>query len=515
MSILGELGETLAGQAINPKLLNVLRVFGSGLVKSGILKPASTAAREVGEMSGLIGSRQTMRAVSPSQLPEVVRGLVGKVQPSSLRPEFQNIVEAAAQKTAASMPKTAAPGIRGLSPLITNRTPVQGPRVPPLQGPNPVEGFRVPLQGEQLDMFSGFNRLTNPKGAVTAEGTKIGGVTFNPADVMPEGVYTQRIRELARSKGIPEELFIEQMRRPGASLSEAVDFASIPSQTGLFAKPAEFGMYQARNLIKNNMTNLVELVRNNPRLAAGLGIAIGGAGTAYGISEFIGGDAGAPEIPLRTPMGPTTESADVGGLINDPQAVKNRQTNIAQQIAESMTPSARANIPTPTYRGAEGQTVITTRGEDEALRAAKQQYTKPQAQLREYYAQRERYAGFPANKAEIVSELTKRGVLDSPQLVAWASSNPELAYELLRKATGSNTLPSQQLPQQTQKVITAPAGSNNANNIIGNTSAASQAAVDGTQGASDLRSFTTPQITDEVRGLDPALIYALQGRNLI
>lgn len=214
-------------------------------------------------------------------------------------------------------------------------------------------------------------------------------------------------------------------------------------------------------------------------------------------------------------MGPTTESADVGGLVNDPQAAQNRQANTAQQIAESMTPSARANIPAPTYRGAEGQTVITTRGEDEALRAAKQQYTKPQAQLREYYAQRERYAGFPANKAEIVSELTKRGVLDSPQLVAWASSNPELAYELLRKATGSNTLPSQQIPQQTQKVITAPAGSNNANNIIGNTSAASQAAVDGTQGASDLRSFTTPQITDEVRGLDPALIYALQGRNLI
>jgi len=30
-----------------------------------------------------------------------------------------------------------------------------------------------------------------------------------------------------------------------------------------------------------------------------------------------------------------------------------------------------------------------------------------------------------------------------------------------------------------------------------------------------LRSFTTPQISDEVRGLDPALIYALQGRNLI
>jgi hypothetical protein len=99
--------------------------------------------------------------------------------------------------------------------------------------------------------------------------------------------------------------------------------------------------------------------------------------------------------------------------------------------------------------------------------------------------------------------------------VAWAGANPALAYELLRKATGSNTLPSQQVPQETQKVITTPAGSNNANNMIGNTSATAEAAVLGTQGASDLKNFTEPQLNDEIRSLNPALIYALQGRNLI
>lgn len=372
---------------------------------------------------------------------------------------------------------------------------------------------RVPLEGRQLDLFSGFNRLTNPKGAVTEEGFKIGGTTFNPADVMPEGAYTQRIRELARSKGVPEELFIEQMTKPGQSLAEVVDFAAIQPRTGLMSGPVEFGTYQARNLIRNNMGNLAELVRTNPRLAAAAGLT--GVAGAAGLYAATRPGATEPETPLETPMGPTTESVDVGGLVNDPQAAQNRAAAAAQELAAAMDPSARAVIPTADYTGAGGQTRITTRGENEALTAAKQQYTKPQQQLQQYMTQREAYAKFPANTAEIVSELSKRGVLDTPQLVTWAQSNPTLAYELLRKATGSNVLPSQQVPQQTQKTIMAPAGSNNANNMIGNTQSTAEAAVGGTQGASDLRTFTEGQLVDEIRQLDPALIYALQGRNLI
>ena len=106
----------------------------------------------------------------------------------------------------------AQPAMRAARPAATA---VSNAPVAPPAAPN-----SVPLDGRQLDMFSGFNRLTNPKGAVTAEGFKIGGTTFNPSDIMPEGIYTQRIRELARSKGVPEELFIEQMTRPGASLAE-------------------------------------------------------------------------------------------------------------------------------------------------------------------------------------------------------------------------------------------------------------------------------------------------------
>jgi hypothetical protein len=275
-----------------------------------------------------------------------------------------------------------------------------------------------------------------------------------------------------------------------------------------------------RNLLGSTIRNLSEFVRENPLETVAIGSTALGAGglLAYAMQQQRGQqNLAAPEAALETPMGPTTESADAGNLINDPQAAANRQARIAREMADAMDPSARARatMPKPVYRGAEGQTVIITPGRDEALTAAKQQYTKPQRELQDYYKQREAYAGFPANKAEVISELTKRGVLDSPQLVAWAGANPELAYELLRKATGSNTLPSQQVPQETQKVITTPAGSNNANNMIGNTSATAEAAVLGTQGASDLKNFTEPQLNDEIRSLSPALIYALQGRNLI
>jgi hypothetical protein len=366
----------------------------------------------------------------------------------------------------------------------------------------------VPLEGRQLDMFSGFNRLTYPKGTVTAEGTRVGGLTFNPADVMPEGQYTQRIRELARQKGIDENLALEQMRRPGQNLAEEMYSTEIPRGTGMFAGPTQFGVYQARNLIGSKLADLSQLARENPNLVAGL--AAGGAGLGIGTYALTRpGTPVAPEVPAETPMGPTTETVDAGGLINDPQAAQNRLSAI-QQIAAAQEAGARAELPQPIYRGADGQTVIVTRGENEELRAAKQQYAKPSAgqdNLRKYYSQREAYAEFPKYKEEIISELAKRNVLDTPELVTWARSNPTLAYELLRKATGSNVLPSQQTPQAKQTVIGTPMGTNTSNNAVGFSTAAGLEIVSNTQGASDIRASTRPQVYEEIGAVDPRFAY--------
>jgi len=501
---------------VNRQLLEILKIFGSGLVKSGMLKPGGAVTREVGE-AAIKAAKPAARQGSllPAlQSTQPGRSIYGpKISPADvdyramLRPNPRAV-------DAPQIP--AAPSRDQLNLFETAPAPAPAFKTTPMQGP--VSKTAEELYANDPGTYRAINELAKRATAYYGKPVSVDDL------VSPAG--TNFLRNLEENLSGASAL----VRSPGGGMRPPAGAAAIqmtekggavvPSPGGLLDEfiqrgGARRGVEDVVDVDVRELSNAMGGVRqgNLGKLGLALGIP-GGLAAAFAAGRFTAPTA-VPEAPLETPMGPTTESADAGGLVNDPQAAQNRQANTAQQIAESMSPAARAIMPAPVYRGAEGQTVITTRGEDEALRAAKQQYTKPQAQLREYYGQREQYASFPANKADFVSELAKRGVLDSPQLVTWANANPELAYELLRKATGSYTLPSQQIPQQTQKVITAPAGSNNANNIIGNTSAAAQAAIDGTQGASDLRSFTTPQIIDEVRGLDPALIYALQGRNLI
>lgn len=361
--------------------------------------------------------------------------------------------------------------------------------------------LQQPLEGRQLDMFKGFNRLTYPAGTKTAEGIKVGGRTYNPADVMPEGAYTQRIRELARSKGVPEELFIEQMRRPGPSLADEIDFASIPSQTGLFSGPAEFGAYQARNLLRQTGVNLADLIKANPRLSAAIA---GGAGlglAGYGVSQMVPGAPQAPVLP-----GPTTGGIEMGlGPNADPTS-----RTLAQLIAENMAmgPGTVSELGTPQYTGAERTPIITRGDADEALNAAKSQYIKPTSALDKYYRQRDVYANYPAHKSMIIGELQKQGVLDTPELVTWAGANPSLAYELYRK------LPSQQSIQPKEVVTTTPIGTDLEKAAIGNSVNEALSAVNGQVGASDLSNVTTantnlkisPMPTDIVGFIQRALL---------
>lgn len=148
-----------------------------------------------------------------------------------------------------------------------------------------------------------------------------------------------------------------------------------------------------------------------------------------------------------------------------------------------------------------GQVVITTprsRARDEALNEALQNaqaatgLTKPQADLLRYYQQREAYAEFPSNKAQIVKEFAALGGrYAQPDMSAWASANPELAFELMQKMKGK--LPSQQMPQAQQ--ISRPVtemGTDTQRNAVGNAQTAGVAATQGDQGSYDLQQATTP-----------------------
>ena len=148
-----------------------------------------------------------------------------------------------------------------------------------------------------------------------------------------------------------------------------------------------------------------------------------------------------------------------------------------------------------------GQVVITTprsRARDEALNEAIQNaqaaagLTKPQSDLLRYYQQREAYAEYPSNKTQIVKEFTAQGGrYGQPDMAAWASANPELAFELMQKMKGK--LPSQQMPQAQQ--ISQPVtemGADTQRNALGNAQSAGVAATMGDQGSFDLQQATTP-----------------------
>lgn len=511
----------------NPQVLRLVKIFGESLVKSGMLKPLGSAAREAGEavesaLPRLIGggareageaARYTQRSlIGDLQRTQPGRSVYGpKVSPADV--DYRAMLRPSPR--AADVPSLPAPAPRGqLSLFEAGPAPVPAFKTTPVQGP--ISRTAEELYASDPGTYRSISELARRASAYYGKPVSVDDL------VAPGGTkFLQNLEENLRgAAGI--------VRSPGGAMRPptaggAVDLAErggslVRSPGGNLAeyiKNIRGAADETLDVDVRDISNAMGGVRqgNLGKLGLALGIP-GGFAAAFLAGRGTTPEPAAPEAPLQTPMGPTTESADAGGVVNDPQAAQNRQANLAGQIAASMSPGARANIPAPTYRGADGQTVITQRGEDEALTAAKQQYARPQNALAAEYARRRQFAEDPRNKAQIISQLAQRGVLDTPELVAWAGQNPALAYDLLRKA-GGGTLPSQQVPQPVQKVITAPAGSNTANNMIGNTAATAEATLGGTQGASDLRGFTSPQFADEVQRLDPALIYALQGRNLI
>ena len=113
--------------------------------------------------------------------------------------------------------------------------------------------------------------------------------------------------------------------------------------------------------------------------------------------------------------------------------------------------------------------------------------------IAEYYGARQKYAGQPDVGASVQQQLSERGLLGTPELQKWATSNRGLAYELLQREMGQRSIPSMQSQPMSQGVsVGSEMGSNNANNAQGYAENASASSVLGSQGASDLADATKP-----------------------
>jgi len=119
----------------------------------------------------------------------------------------------------------------------------------------------------------------------------------------------------------------------------------------------------------------------------------------------------------------------------------------------------------------------------------------------EYYAAREAYA----TQAPVRQALMKfaGGFSYDPaqaaQLEKWAGQYPMLAYELQRRSLINPAANQQTSESVTTTTVTTPMGSQIDANAVGNAEATAEAAVNPTQGNTDLRAVTTPQEQPQLR----------------
>jgi len=365
----------------------------------------------------------------------------------------------------------------------------------------------TPLEGNQLDLFSGFNRLRYPAGTTTAEGFRVGGSTFNPADVMPEGAYTQSIRELARSRGIPEEVFINQMRNPGQSLADVADYSAAQPQTGLFSSPASFNLYRARNLLNSNIGNLGELVKGDSAFstAARYGAGLGGATASLaGVNALMSS--------YVNPMGPTTADPEVGAKLPSvtgsdpvvsagaPLATANLPGTVNPPDPSALEPAARIPAASPGVSGA-GQVIIRTNDGESNYRqavanaASQVRASAPMSEAAKMYAAERSAATGPGQQSATLESLRAMGapavgIEAEADLDAWVERNPVLAYRLMQR---SRTMPSQQMPVAKQTEITSEAGTNVNNLVEGSMKMGAEDPEGRFQGGSELRQFMAPR----------------------
>ena len=487
---------------MQPDVLQLLRVFGRGLVESGILKPAERMAREGFEaggaaLRGLTGGAERGGALMRAAEREVPM-MRGATAPRPQTDQYLGSPQRA-QQPAASQP--------GLE-LRSDQGRFWGPG----QAPQPTRGTGTSYTGRVIE-----GALPGPSARNILETPSIPGRDAPQRSLFTEpdpftgergiafGVKPQRFAGGGMDQPpVPPgygrgDLYVrggDLVPSPGGSLGREsmlpVDVRDLGT-AGQNFNPTDLGAVSSQ--INNAAGGLKQMDLSALSKLAPYFLGAGGVGLGAGlIARNMGG--GGQEQPVETSMGPVTATPNTGPL-NDP-AVQSQQ-QAAAAAAASMQAGSGVNIAAPEYRGVDGrQTPTVTRGDNEELRSMKQQYASGSktaaSPMQRYFAEREAYGN--ANKTQIIDQLIGVGAINNNDLMRWAESNPALAYELLEKQLGNRKLPSQQTVQNTQAVIGTSLGNNNQNNAIGSAESAGQSAYNPTQGAADLRDALTPQMTE-------------------
>lgn len=498
-------------------------------------RKASEAVRQTLSEAGLMGIRPEAPRPAPSQLPENIKGFLGRPDSTKLRPGLQQIVDTAIQRRAAQAAQPPAPGIRGLSPLVQNRPPVQGPYtrtgkfvpdanevaapIVPAAAPRPQETylqktFLTPGEGE----VGSFNRLRFPPGTVDVTGRKLGNVTYQPG--LEAGLLQGPA--LPPTGGSVADLIQERLTRPrgpfpgeelGGSLFDQADSAPV---SALVNEAAEL-RNAAGGVRMTDLTNISRFLTEMPMAARLAGVGVVGGGAGLGLASMFSrpneGSAPVGEYPSTAMSPPGNPPVSPGGL-NSPEVMFREPdgTPLGSQPvvpgysyqSTRVDPTAPAPVLTP---GADRDSTRRAQlSQYDPSAAAIERAMEPRSpemykNIGEYYAAREAYA----TQAPVRQALMKfaGGFSYDPaqaaQLEKWAAQYPMLAYELQRRSLTNPAANQQTSESVTTTTVTTPMGSQIDANAVGNAEATAEAAVNPTQGNTDLRAVTTPQEQPQLR----------------
>ena len=532
-------------QGMGADVQDVLKVFGRGLVESGILipaaKPAAKPAAATRAVQPTLGLRERRGATSATGQ-NIGGRYYGEAQNTPRNTETIRIGESAprlnlGRESAAPLARRPVPGQMSIFSAPEPRF-----RTTPAQGPESREALA--LYDRDPGTFKTLEELAQ-------RATSYYGKPVSVDDLMRPDA-TRFLRELESGGGAvpPRGTTTVAGQQPGGALVPSPGGAVSPQliRTPSNVIDADYSLIRdlpagkTGSAVGTATTDLGRMVRGlglNPAQIAALvagGTAVGGAALTGLMSR--NQNESKPPISVtdegtyidrnrtRTPEEQRLldqasqilvdvyqrKEGETSAQSNTAPRDRAATPRMADPSASTGSSGRPAGVPTP--RSTTGQTgsgqVILTQDDREsgyrqelanALAGAQRgggfmPVADPNRPIADYYRAREQYVRQPGMAAELALQASQLPGA-APSTPAWAAANPTLAYEMLQRSKARPDL-SQQTPQAQSVVVGSQLGDNNANNMVGNAAYGASAAVDRSAGASDLEDSTRPLIRPRI-----------------
>ncbi len=514
-------------QGLGADVQDVLKVFGRGLVESGILKPAAKPAPATRVIQPSLGLRERRGATSAAG--ENIGGrYYGGAQNTPRNAETIRI-GGTVERPATSAVRS---GLSGEGASVLPRRPVPGQmsigsapepqfRTTPVQGVESREALA--LYDRDPGTFKTLEQLAQRATAAYGKPVSVDDLMRPDAtrflrDLEYGGGSSALTRTQSGGAGVPtREAGLMPGQQPGGALTQSPAGAMSPQMMRTPSNVIEADYSIIRDLPSGKTGGAVGTATTDlGRMIRGLGLspaqiaALVAGGTAVGGAALTGLMSGDRDQPGVRPL--TDAEAyprQDNGMASGERASAGRMAGAAAGASPTGRP---AGVPSPrstTGQTGSGQVVLTQNDRESGYRqelanalagaqrgAGSAPMPDPNRPIAEYYRAREQYVRQPGVAAELAMQASQLpGV--APGTPSWAAANPTLAYEMLQRSKARPDL-SQQTPQAQSVVVGSQLGDNNTNNMAGNAAYGAAAAVDRSAGASDLEDSTRPLIRPRI-----------------